>query len=118
MGGYWEFPGGKQEEGESLKECLEREIAEELGVTVLVGDRLLTVDYEYHSRVVSLHVFHCRRLAGEPEALQSQEIRWVEVTALKRLDFPPPDLEVIEFLERERRCRAGRSRGRLDRAID
>ena len=96
--GFWEFPGGKQEKGESLKECLEREIEEELGLKVKAEQTLLTVDHEYGAKVISLHVFNCTRLSGEPRALQCQEIRWVDPADFPKFAFPPPDMKVIEFL--------------------
>ena len=96
--GYWEFPGGKQEKGESLKGCLEREIEEELGLKVRADEALLTVDHEYQSKAISLHVFNCTPLAGEPKALDCEQIRWVDPIDLKRFSFPPPDIKVIEYL--------------------
>ena len=100
--GYWEFPGGKQEQGESLEACLEREIREELGLRVKPDKVLLTVDYDYGSKAISLHVFNCSRLAGEPKALEGQELRWVEPGDLLKFSFLPPDMEVVELL-----CPAG-----------
>jgi mutator protein MutT len=96
--GLWEFPGGKQERGESLKDCLEREIEEELGLKVRVDNGLLTVDHEYEEKVISLHVFNCTPLSGEPKALDREEIRWVDPFELKKFSFPPPDVKVIEYL--------------------
>lgn len=98
LGGFWEFPGGKREKGETLKQCLEREIEEELGIRVRAGKHCLTVKHAYDTRSVTLHVFHCTRLAGEPKPLQNDGIRWVEPAALEAFSFPPPDLKVIEFL--------------------
>ena len=96
--GFWEFPGGKQEEGENLKECLKREIDEELGIQVRVDEPFLTVDYEYPNKRISLHVFNCTWLKGEPAPLQLQETRWVRLPDLSKLTFPPPDIQVIETL--------------------
>ncbi|MCD4717223.1 MAG: (deoxy)nucleoside triphosphate pyrophosphohydrolase [Desulfobacterales bacterium] len=98
--GYWEFPGGKQEQGESLEECLEREIREELGLRVKTDRALLTVDHDYGSKAISLHVFNCTCLAGEPKALEGQEIRWVAPGDFFKFFFPPPDMKVLEFLFR------------------
>jgi 8-oxo-dGTP diphosphatase len=100
--GFWEFPGGKREKGESLKDCLEREIEEELGVKVKAGEELLTVEHEYGTKAVSLHVFNCTCFEGEPKCLQVQDIRWVEPAGLGKYTFPPPDEKVIEFLLRGR----------------
>jgi 8-oxo-dGTP diphosphatase len=96
--GLWEFPGGKQEKGESLKDCLVREIREELGLKIRAHQLLLTVKHEYHNKVIFLHVFNCIPLAGKPKALKSQEIRWVHPDELQGLKFPPPDTQVIEAI--------------------
>lgn len=98
LGGLWEFPGGKQEEGETLEACLEREIEEELDLKVKAAQRLLTVEHEYESRSISLHVFSCTSLGGQPRAVQNQEFRWVDPSELEKLRFPPADLEIIKFL--------------------
>ena len=95
---YWEFPGGKQEKGESLKRCLEREIEEELGLEIRAGHLSLTVVHEYESKVISLHVLDCAILQGEPRAIECQEFRWVDPVDMHQFKFPPPDMEVIEFL--------------------
>ena len=99
LGGFWEFPGGKQEEGETLRECLEREIEEELGMKVRAGKLLLSVDHEYESRTISLHLFECSYLCGQPEPLEDQEIAWVPPGDLSRYHFPPPDHKFIRFLQ-------------------
>jgi mutator protein MutT len=98
LAGFWEFPGGKQEQGESLGACLEREIREELGMEVRAGEHLLTVDYEYESRIITLHLFKCSRLDGEPRALECQEVKWVAPGELVRYTFPPPDQKIIRFI--------------------
>ena len=100
--GFWEFPGGKQEEGESLAECLEREIKEELGLKVIADKPILTISHEYDSKMITLHVFNCKRLAGEQEDLHCKEIRWVDPMDLTKYHFPPPDQKVIEFLSRSK----------------
>lgn len=100
--GFWEFPGGKQEKDESLEDCLEREIQEELGVKVKPVEELLTVEYDYGIKAVSLHVFHCTDLKGEPKSLQAQDIRWVDPSDFKKYTFLPPDEKVIKFLLREK----------------
>jgi hypothetical protein len=63
---------------------------------------LLTVEHEYRSKVVSLHVFNCTCLEGEPKCLQTQDIRWVEPAGLGKFAFPPPDEKVMEFLSRRK----------------
>jgi 8-oxo-dGTP diphosphatase len=95
--GFWEFPGGKCEPGESHAACLVREIREELGCPVDVREKLLTVAHDYSERTVELHFFRCE-LQGEPQALLGQEIRWVARSELRALDFPPADEELIRLL--------------------
>jgi A/G-specific adenine glycosylase len=98
LAGFWEFPGGKQERGETLEGCLEREMKEELGIEVQVGKHLYTVHHEYEDHRVSLHLFSCTHLGGDLKSLDSQEIKWVSHEDLPQYHFPPPDLELLRFL--------------------
>jgi mutator protein MutT len=97
--GYWEFPGGKCEPGESLPDCLRRELQEELGVDAAVGDEIFTVTHHYPARSVELHFLACT-LLGDPAPLLGQEMRWVKRDALASLQFPPADDELIARLRR------------------
>ena len=98
LAGLWEFPGGKQESGETLEACLEREMKEELGIEVRVGKHLHTVHHEYEDRRVSLHLFLCTHLEGDLKPLDFQEIKWVSHEDLPQYRFPSPDLKIIESL--------------------
>jgi len=102
--GYWEFPGGKQEPGENLKRCLEREITEELGITVKAGDLFMKVEHTYTAKRISLYVFCCTLLSGSPQALGCSEFKWVPVEALFQFAFPPPDVKVIGLLKKHPRA--------------
>ena len=97
--GYWEFPGGKCEPGESLPDCLRRELQEELGADAAVGDEIFTVTHHYPARSVELHFLACT-LLGDPVPLLGQEMRWVKRDALASLQFPPADDELIARLQR------------------
>ena len=77
LGGMWEYPGGKQEAGESLPACLRREIKEELGVRIQVGEPLGIYQHAYSHFRVTLHAYRCALKAGRPRAIASQAIRWV-----------------------------------------
>ncbi len=98
--GYWEFPGGKCEPGESHEDCLRREMREELDVDARVGDELLAVTHAYPERTVELHFFRCE-LAGTPAPQQGQEMRWVARAELGALPFPPADETLIRMLNVE-----------------
>jgi 8-oxo-dGTP diphosphatase len=97
LAGFWEFPGGKCEPGETLATCLEREILEELGCDVVVAEELLSVVHAYSHRVVELHFFRCT-LRQDPRPLLGQEIRWADHADLRTLDFPPADEALIRLL--------------------
>ena len=86
--GYWEFPGGKCEAGESLADCLAREIREELAAEARIGAELFTTMHEYPDRRVELHFLRCE-LLGDPTPQLGQEMRWVPADAT--LTFPPAD---------------------------
>lgn len=98
LAGLWEFPGGKQKTHEDLIRCLKREIKEELGIDIQPDEHLFTVQHEYESKRISLHVFNCTTLKGKPKPLEGQEIRWISPKDLKKYPFPPPDLKIIEYL--------------------
>jgi A/G-specific adenine glycosylase len=82
LGGLWEFPGGKREDGETLQAALLREIAEELGVAIQVGEELGVYRHAYTHFKVTLHAFACHLLDGEPRNLEHQALQWVEPQAL------------------------------------
>jgi mutator protein MutT len=99
LAGTWEFPGGKCEPGESLPDCLARELREELDVRARVGDEIFSVTHAYAERSVELHFFACE-IEGEPRAVLGQEIRWATRAQLRDLPFPDADAALIERLAR------------------
>jgi len=85
LGGLWEFPGGKQEEGETLAEALQREIKEELGVEIEIGAFFGKYNHAYTHFKITLHAFRCRILHGEPQPLDADTIDWVNHANLSAL---------------------------------
>lgn len=97
LAGSWEFPGGKQEPGETLEAALVREIREELGCRVTVGPRLLTTTHTYAELTVELH-FYEARLHEDPVPQLGQEMRWVPRAELASLPLPEADADLVALL--------------------
>lgn len=98
LGGLWEFPGGKCEPGESFEQCLVREIREELGVTISVGELFEEIAHDYPEKSVHLKFFICKLLSGEPQPLDCAAVRWVAKTELAGFEFPAADVQLLERL--------------------
>lgn len=101
LGGLWEFPGGKQEEDEDLLDCLKREIREELGAEIAVGEKVGVFRHAYTHFKVTLHAFECHLLDGDPRALHPVDLRWVLHSEL--IDFPMGKIDraIAKLLEGE-----------------
>ena len=84
LGGLWEFPGGKLQQGEDLPTCLRREICEELGVQVEVGDLVGVYRHAYTHFKVTLHAFGCTLQDGEPQPIQAADIHWAAPNELSQ----------------------------------
>ncbi len=95
LGGLWEFPGGKCLSGETLETCLQREIREELNLTVRVGRHFMDVKHAYSHFKITLHMFHCEFLGGRPKLNGVDDFRWVQPKQLRELPFPAADVRVI-----------------------
>ncbi|MBI4003980.1 MAG: (deoxy)nucleoside triphosphate pyrophosphohydrolase [Candidatus Omnitrophica bacterium] len=97
LAGYWEFPGGKREPGESWEACLRRELREELGVRLRNVRPFTILRYRYPTRFIAFKVFRCR-IVGSPKALQVNRFQWVSAPQLRRFRFPPADQGLIDSL--------------------
>ena len=99
--GKWEFPGGKIEPGEDPRACLRRELQEELGIDIKVGQVLEVVSVPQNNRHLILIYFKCAIVAGNPEPLQCRQIRWFHQKEVGLLDKPPADRIFWESFKNE-----------------
>ena len=100
LGGLWEFPGGKQEDGESLEAACIRELQEEVGITVGIDAPFATIKHAYSHFKITLHAFRCHVQSGEAESKEGQPLRWVTTDELDDYAFPRANRRIIEELER------------------
>lgn len=98
--GQWEFPGGKIEAGETPQEALVREIKEELEATVMVGDLIDTIEYDYPSFHLSMQCFWCEVVEGELKLLEAEAARWLKKDELYDVQWLPADITLIEKIEK------------------
>ncbi|MGH7205699.1 MAG: 8-oxo-dGTP diphosphatase MutT [Nitrospiraceae bacterium] len=99
LGGLWEFPGGKCEPGESLEDCLRRELREELGVEITTPVPFHVIRHEYPEKTVELHFFRCSIRDGQARTLDCEDLRWVALDELTKFEFPPADQPLIRALQ-------------------
>ncbi len=130
LGGLWEFPGGKRESGESLEACLRRELREELGIRVEVGQSLGAFKHAYSHFSVTVHAFACELLGGVPRALEHTRLAWIAPgrlsvypmgkidRAIARCLVAAPGRESVSADPRKRRASAGARAGGKGRGVN
>lgn len=99
LGGLWEFPGGKREAGETFEQCLVREIREELGTEIFVGELFEEIAHDYPEKSVHLKFFICKIISGEPQPLDCAAVKWVGQNELAQFEFPTADAQLLERLK-------------------
>lgn len=95
----WEFPGGKLEQGETVAAALKRELAEEIGITVLEAEPFMQLHHEYPERCVLLDIYLVTDFSGEPHGAEGQPLYWAELSELDHLSLPDANQPIVEQLQ-------------------
>ena len=95
----WEIPGGKLEPGETLQQCIEREIREELATEVKAERILGVVDYDYPNFHLTMHCILCSIVSGELKLLEHEAASWLSKDTLRSVDWLPADQLILDSIE-------------------
>lgn len=104
LSGKWEFPGGKIEPDETAEAALAREILEELGCGISVGDKVTTTVYEYDFAAITLTTFYCALTDGRPQLTEHTEMRWLSPAEMLELEWAPADIPAVTLVEEHLGC--------------
>ncbi|GBU11877.1 dGTP-preferring nucleoside triphosphate pyrophosphohydrolase [Enterobacterales bacterium] len=100
MAGFWEFPGGKVEAGETPVQAVIRELQEETGIVAQQPALISSLEHVFPDRVITLHFHLIEKWHGEPYGKEGQPMRWIPQTELKAEEFPPANESIVKALSR------------------
>ena len=99
MAGFWEFPGGKIESGETPEQAVIRELQEEVGIEAISLVLLDTLEHRFPDRIITLHFFMVEDWKGEPYGKEGQPKRWISQSQLNEAEFPPANEAIVRALK-------------------
>jgi 8-oxo-dGTP diphosphatase len=105
LAGFWEFPGGKIEAGETAEACLSRELNEEFQINVSVNSYVGESYYEYPNKTINLKAFICSIISGEIRLHVHDKIEWITIDEIQQYDLAPADLPLIPLYDKARNNR-------------
>ncbi|MGR5067884.1 MULTISPECIES: 8-oxo-dGTP diphosphatase MutT [Vibrio] len=100
-GGFWEFPGGKVEQGESVELAMARELEEEIGITITEQSLFEHLEYDYPDKSLKFDFISVTQFDGQPYGKEGQQGRWVEIGALSNYAFPEANVPILERVIKE-----------------
>ena len=97
--GGWEFPGGKVEPNETPEQALAREIKEELGADITVGEYLVTSEYDYETFHLSMRCYFCSLLSDHVDLFEHSDAKWLDMGTIDSVDWLPADIQVVDAIK-------------------
>jgi len=98
QGGFWEFPGGKKEAGETAYQALSRELQEEIAIKITAADSFIKLNHDYDDKLIELDFYKVTAFEGEPFGAEGQKTQWVDLADINEYEFPAANQAIIKAL--------------------